>query len=513
MAGKWGSSKNGIAVGFFYDSLEMNTAGTQARIKGGRIRIRRGVNIVDSTNSLSWSGSLVTNGSSSNLNLDGSGDKTIKTVTGSWVTLNAVNKVKATASVSLSGVNYAGGTLTVSVTVEFPVAGDGGTVSPTPSPGGEAYPNPWADDNAPDFASDAEPYVEHIYSVTLPGAPNPFKTVQAWDINVELDGGRKPWATARFKAPLEYFTDDNYAMTNPRALPVVQIAAGWKYPGKRNIHNIFSGVITDRQLRVDATGAYVEFAAESYETILDYPSHLAVAVNNAYTTAKQMFDSTAFYRKPTWVEPSSNIAPEAAALTEYRAMAIEKDDNVDEFMRVCASTLGQWMRGHMDAATATIECVSDPFPYQRLVELDVLAFSELNRSEDLENWANIMRLTTQWTNGSGDTVNKRRTYYASSVTSGTGAVRARDITLNVKPPSGATPPANWSPALRWLRRVNEASRGSWQGTCRALWWLQPRVDGVLLRGNPLNDTGGQIQKVTFLVDQGLMNITWNVVHN
>lgn len=509
MAGKWGSSHNGIAVGFFYDSIELNAAGTQARIKGGRIRIRRGVNIADTSNSLSWSGSLVPNGSSSNLNLNGSGDKTIKTVSGSWITLNAVSKVKATASISLSGVNYAGATLTVSVTVEFPVAGDGGTVSPLPSTGGEAYPNPWADDNAPDFTT--EPYVETIYAVRFPGAPSNYQNVPSWDVQVELDGGRNPYGTATFKVPYEYLTEATYAMTNPRELPVVQIDAGWAYPGKRNIHTLFSGVITERKLQVDGTGAYVEIRAESCESILDYPSHLAVAVNNAYTTAKEFYNATAFYRKPTWVEPSTNTAPETAMLTEYRAMAVEKDDDVGDFMRTCASTLGQWMRGHMSASSPSIECISDPYPYQRLIELEVNGFESMSRIENLDDWANIMRLTTQWTSGDS-TVNKRRTYYASSVTSGTGAIKARDVTMNVKPPGGSVPSATWSPALRWLRRVNEASRGSWQGTCRAIWWLQPRVDGVMLRGNPLDDTGGQVQKITFLVDQGLMNIVWNVVH-
>lgn len=511
MAGKWGSSKNGIAVGFFYDSIQMNAAGTQARIVGGRIRIRRGVNIVDSTNSLSWSGGAVSDGSSSNLNLNGSGDKTIKSVTGQWQTLSTTTPaVKATASVSLSGVNYAGGTLTVSVTVTYPLAGDGGTVSPTPSPGGEAWPNPWADESAPDFAT--EPYVESIYAVRLPAAPADLRLVPAWDVQVDLDGGRAPYGSARFKAPTDWLTEDNYAATNPRALPVVQIDAGWRYPGRRNMHTLFSGVITERSLRVDSSGAYVEFVAESYETILDYPSSLAAAVNNAHTSVKQTYDSLAFYRKPTWVEPAWNVPPDTAPLAEFRAMAVEKDDDVADFLRTCASTLIQWMRGAMDTSTPTIECVSDPYPYQRLVELDIAAFDRLDRVENLDQWANILRLTTQWTNGSGDTVNKRRVYTASTVTTGTGAVKAKDVTLNVKPPSGATPPATWAPALRWLRRVNEASRGSWSGQCRALWWLQPRVDGVMLKGSPIDDTGGQVQRVTYLVDQGLMQLTWNVVH-
>lgn len=508
MAGDYGSRKNGVRVGFFYDSLEMNTAGTQARVKGGKIRIDRDVTISDSSNTLTWSGGAIVDGSDSGINVSGSGAKTIKSVTGSWVTLSTTTKVKATAAVTFTGINYAGGTLSVSVSVSYPLAGDGGTVSPTPSPGGDAYVNPWEDENAPDWATEA--FVQTTYAVRLPGAPG-APELTAWDVVVDLDGGRSPYATARCKVPVESITEANYATTNPRLRPVLQVDAGWTYPGVRNSHTLFSGVITDRSLRVDASGTYWELSAESYETILEYPSHLAAAVNNAYTTAKQHYDATAYYRKPTWVEPVSNTAPDSAQLAEYRAMAVEKDDDVSDFMRTCASTLGQWLRGKLDAATPTVECISDPYPYGRLVELDLNAFSDLQRVENLEQWANVLRLTAQWTSGDS-TVNKRRTYYASTVAAGTGAVRSRDVTINVKPPAGAVPPSNWAPAQRWLRRVNEASRGSWQGTCRALWWIQPRVDGVLVAGSPLEDSGGQVQRVTFLVDQGLMNITWNVVH-
>lgn len=509
MAGSWGGKKNGVRIGFFYDSISVNAAGTQARINGGRIRIDRDVNISDSTNGLSWGGGAVADGSSSNLNLSGSGAKTIKSVTGQWVTLSTTKKVTATASAKLTGVNYAGGDLSVSVTVTFPIAGDGGTVSPTPSPGGDAYVNPWADEDAPDFAT--EPYVEHAWAVRLPGAPVGLRAVPAWDIEVTLDGGRAPYAEARFKCATSYLSEDNYAYTKPLLQPVVQIDAGWKYPGKVNVHTLFSGVITERSLEVDETGAYVQIVAQSFESILAYPSHLSAAVPDSTLTIKEFFDSKAFYRKPAWIEPASNVAPDAAGLAEFRALDIEVDDDLSDWFQTAASTMGQWLRGDMTSATARVECITDPYPYQRLVELDVNAFARLSRTENLDDWANIMRLTAQWTS-SGDTKQKRRTYAAASVTSGTGAVRARDVTINVKPPSGATPPSNWSPALRWLRRVNEASRGSWQGECRALWWLQPRIDGVLLKGSPLEDSGGQVQAVTFLVDQGLMNITWNVVH-
>jgi len=513
MAGSWGSKKNGVRIGFFYDSINVNAAGTKAQITGGRIRIDRDVNISDSTNALSWSGSLVSNGSTSNLNVSGSGAKTIKyTGSGSWVTLSSTSRVRASVSVAMSGVNYAGGTLYVSVSVSFPLAGDGGTVSPTIPEAEEAeVPNDWEDELAPDYST--EPYIEHAWAVRLPGAPKEYRDVAARDITVTLDGGKAPYGEAKFKVPVSYLAEEVYDLTKPLLQPVVQIDAGWQYHGLLNVHTLFSGVVTDRRLKLDAAGPYVEITAQTYEALLDYPSHLAASVSSGYTTVQEFYSAQAFYRKPAWVEPATNDAPDAAGLAEYRALGIEVNDGVDEFLRSCAGALGQWMRGGLAYSTPTVECVTDPYPYRRLNEIDLSAFSDAERVENLDEWANILRLTAQWTDASsGDTKSKRRTYTASTVTSGTGAVRARDVTINVKPPSGATPPATWAPALKWLRRVNEASRGSWTGTCRALWWIRPRTDGVLITGSPVEDTAGQVQRVAFMVDQGLMSINWNVVH-
>lgn len=514
MAGSWGGKKNGVRVGFFYDSISVNAAGTKARINGARIRIDRDVNISDSTNSLSWSGGLVTDGSSSNLNLDGSGSKTIKSgLTGTWITLSSTNKTKASVSVSLSGVNYAGGTLSVGVSVSFPLAGDGGTVSPDiPDATDDPEPdNPWSDDAAPDYST--EPYIEHAWAVRLPGAPDSLKKAQAWDVQVTLNGGSAPYGVAEFKVPVSYLSDALYAFTDPRLVPVVQIDAGWQYHGVQNLHTLFSGVVVERRLKVDGSGPYVAITAHTYEVILDYPSNVAASVSGSATTVKSFYDAQSFYRRPVWTEPTTNEAPDSAGLAEFRALAIEKDDGVDEFLRSCAGALGQWMRGKLDAPTPTIECITDPYPYRRLNELSLAAFDTVERVENLDDWANVLRLTAQWTDSSsGDTKSKRRTYTAASVTSGTGAVRSKDVTINVKPPSGSTPSATWAPALKWLRRVNEASRGSWTATCRALWWIRPRIDGVLLTDAPVADTGGQVQSIRFMVDQGLMSITWNVVH-
>ena len=518
MAGKWQDPLfNGIGVGFFYDSIELSADGKKARIKGGRIRIRRNVNISDSSNKLSWSGGAINDGSKSNINVSGKGDKTILSVTGSWVTLDQAKAVTSTAKVTFSGINYAGKTLEVTVKVTYPIGGDGGSPS-NPNVGGGAYPNPWEDENAPDWAT--EPYIEHAWAVriTTPLTPAAKRVVPAWDIEVTLDGGNSPYGIARFKMPLSYLIDSTsaYMWTDPfrRALGVatVQIDAGWKYPGTLNVHTLFSGYITSRNLRIADGEAYVEVVAETYETLLDFPSNVAAAVGNTNTRIKQFYDACEFYRNPEWSEPSTNLPADTAQLTEYRAAAIEKDDTVSDWFRQAASTLSQWMRGG-NTSYPSIECLTDPYPYQRLVEIDINAFTELNRTESLDDWGNVLRLSATWTiNSDGDTKDARRTFAdtTSRGTGGTGVVRSQDVSLAVKPPGGKIP-ANWATGKRWLRRINEAKRGDWSGTCRALWWIQPRLDGIMLTGNPLEDHAGQVSAVTYLVDQGLMNIAWNIV--
>lgn len=131
MAGGWGSKKNGIRIGAFWDGIQISGDGSQARITDPRVAIDRDVNIVDSSNNLSWSGGAVTDGSDSNLNLDGSGEKRIKNVSGQWQNLDYGSTKTVTFSASLSGVNYAGGTLTVSKSVTFPARAIDPPAAPT----------------------------------------------------------------------------------------------------------------------------------------------------------------------------------------------------------------------------------------------------------------------------------------------------------------------------------------------------------------------------------------------
>lgn len=131
MSGGYGSEKNGVSLGVFWDSVSLNSDGSQARLVGAEIRIHRDVNISDSTNKLSWSGGAVNDGSDSNINVGGSGNKTIKSVTGQWQDLEYGSTKSASFAASMSGVDYAGGTISVSKSVTYPARAYAAPIAPT----------------------------------------------------------------------------------------------------------------------------------------------------------------------------------------------------------------------------------------------------------------------------------------------------------------------------------------------------------------------------------------------
>ena len=120
MAGDYGSKKKGVRIGVFWDGIALNADGSKARLTDPRVNIDRDQNITDSSNKLSVSGGAVTDKSYSNINVSGSGSARIKSVDYQWVSLSYGTTTKATFSASMSGINYAGGTLTASETITFP---------------------------------------------------------------------------------------------------------------------------------------------------------------------------------------------------------------------------------------------------------------------------------------------------------------------------------------------------------------------------------------------------------
>lgn len=111
MAGSWGAKKNGIRIGVFWDSILVSDDGTQARVTNAVIKIDRDVNIVDSSNHWEWSGGAVTDGSADNINVDGSGVKTVKSLGEQWNDLYYGSTRSVKFAAKAEGINYAGGTL------------------------------------------------------------------------------------------------------------------------------------------------------------------------------------------------------------------------------------------------------------------------------------------------------------------------------------------------------------------------------------------------------------------
>lgn len=120
----WGSSKNGCKVGFYYNNtLEFNADGSQARIHDWDIKFSSSDPIWDTSNSLSLSGGAITDGTYSNevnKSSSWSGTMTLRTQSGQWRDLIYGSTHTSTATESLSGISYAGGTLSNTVTITYP---------------------------------------------------------------------------------------------------------------------------------------------------------------------------------------------------------------------------------------------------------------------------------------------------------------------------------------------------------------------------------------------------------
>ena len=120
----WGSSKNGCKVGFYYNNtLEFNADGSQARIHDWAIKFSSSDPIWDTSNSLDLSGGAITDGTYSNefnKSSSWSGTMTLRTQSGQWRDLIYGSTHTSTATESLSGISYAGGTLSNTVTITYP---------------------------------------------------------------------------------------------------------------------------------------------------------------------------------------------------------------------------------------------------------------------------------------------------------------------------------------------------------------------------------------------------------
>jgi len=365
--------------------------------------------------------------------------------------------------------------------------------------------------------------------------PASLATVPAWNVTVTLDGGRSPYGTATFSAPSDYISPTAVSGYTPlQALhpyigAPVRISAGYQRTAGPDLQPLFAGIITGRRLRTAGDGTrFVEFTCETVENLFDFPSNRNGNVGNAWTSLKEACDTinayaTPWFRAVNIAEESGQMnTPTSAQLTAWRAWQYQEGDNVMDTLIAWATALGQWVRGNPRAFNLSAGAVSsaqllvsaNPDPYRAATSLPSSMFTDLDRTESTDQWANILNLSVAWTDPSSkDTKQKRATYTATSVNPGypnpTGPIRARDVTMRLYPPSGALPASNYPPATEWLKRIGARQEAKWSGTSRAMYWLQPRIDGVLLTDNGLGDAAGAIDTITWRLDDGTQTMAWS----
>ena len=122
MAGDWGSHKSGFRLGVFATGTETRSGGSEGRLTGGKIRLRRPVNTTDTANDLTVSGSGAVNDLWTGRNLSGVGDMDIVSFVGEWRPLSYGEKTIVYVQANLSGFDIvSGGTLsTGNIAFELP---------------------------------------------------------------------------------------------------------------------------------------------------------------------------------------------------------------------------------------------------------------------------------------------------------------------------------------------------------------------------------------------------------
>lgn len=370
--------------------------------------------------------------------------------------------------------------------------------------------------------------VEHIWKLEFPTLDLSRSTVPAWDITVSLDGSRNPYGTATFKAPASYMAEvvdgagTVFSKLVPKDLPPVRIWAGWRHVidgvPTDDLQILFSGFITSRRFLIEEGQGYVQFEAATAEAVYDQPNSRTGTSNvgNLWTSLQEACTTiagyaTPWYRTPTIVNESGFLnTPTAGQLTSWRSGTFETDDEVMDLLTSWAQELGQWVRGNVRSSLTTPSLLvsADPYPYRTAYALPSRVFTKVERMDDVEQWANILKLTANWTDATtGDPKSKKRQYVAAGVTGGTGAVRSKAVTVQLKPPGG-TLSSTYPLALSWLRRISDMSEVFYTATGRAIWWLQPRIHGMSITDLGLNDAPGPLNTVTFQVDEGIMSVAW-----
>lgn len=126
MITKFGSSLNGIKIGFQYEGFEFSKDRKYARLRKPRVVIFRDSNIVNHKNLLSVSGTVIlrqhghTVNLYPNINCSGKGRKIIQRLTGEWILLDQTKEIRKQFRIILEGVDLAGNQLVVGGLITYP---------------------------------------------------------------------------------------------------------------------------------------------------------------------------------------------------------------------------------------------------------------------------------------------------------------------------------------------------------------------------------------------------------
>lgn len=385
---------------------------------------------------------------------------------------------------------------------------------------------PWrADSLAHVQAADV---LEPIYRVDLAGINPAIYPFDVWDVEVSLDGGRRPYAEAKFKTSAGPLTNPAtsggpFQSSTPYRLAIATVYAGYHRTVAGSpvddMFMLFRGYVTSREVITDAAGAeYVQWTAASLDKWLDFPSNrVDTAVSSTRTSVKDLCDAvnasaSRWWRDVTIVEEAAYMnVPTSAQRTAFRALTCKTWDSVAEFVQQMALALGQWTRPDVrSVSTPSLIICADPYPYRAATALARSNFASLSRVESLDQWANVLDLTLTWADSSGSTVTKRRVYTNGTPNNAT-PIAVRQVNLTAYPPGGAMP-ASYALANAWLRRIGAMQAVKYSGQARAMYWLQPRIDGIDLTDNGRGDTAGPIDSITYQVDAGTMTVNWTAAN-
>jgi hypothetical protein len=269
-----------------------------------------------------------------------------------------------------------------------------------------------------------------------------------------------------------------------------------------------------------AAGNHVEIAVTTGEDLWENQFAADYSVPDSYSTMTQVITDicaggTAGYIGSSWpMNPfvATVDTPSSGQLAAFRALDFAAGDSIGDALRVCASALGQKIRGDQVAG--------DPWakPAVRITPQYVFAagssltiqpseYISYDRTESPDDYASLLRLTAQWTS-SGDLKSSTYVYDSGANFGNQKRVQTKDVQVQLRPElSGgvrkltASNPLGLAYAAAYYRRT-------WQTTVtmRAWWWLEPGASLTIVGPEGQTDNG-VVSRVSFDVDAGLMTVT------